>query len=36
MTEHWMIEEDTRERGMWRNLCLGEEKPLWSGKPDRQ
>jgi hypothetical protein len=26
------MEEDTREGDMWKNLCLGEEKPLWSGK----
>ena len=33
MTEQWLVEEDTREGAMWRNFCLGEEKPLWSGKP---
>jgi hypothetical protein len=28
MTNHGLTEEDTRDRGTWRNLALGEEKPL--------
>jgi hypothetical protein len=28
MTNHGPREEDTRDRGRWRNLVLGEEKPL--------
>jgi hypothetical protein len=28
MTNHGLTEEDTRDRDRWRNLVLGEEKPL--------
>jgi hypothetical protein len=28
MTNHGLIEEDTRHRDRWRNLDLGEGKPL--------
>jgi hypothetical protein len=28
MTNHGLTEEDTRDRDMWRNLVLGEGKPL--------
>jgi hypothetical protein len=28
MTNHGLTEEDTRERDRWRNLVLGEGKPL--------
>jgi hypothetical protein len=32
MTNHGLTEEDTRDRDRWRNLVLGEGKPLWSGQ----
>jgi hypothetical protein len=32
MTNHGLKEEDTTDRDKWRNLVLGEGKPLWSGK----
>jgi hypothetical protein len=32
MTNHGLREEDTRDRDRWRNLVLGEGKPLWSGQ----
>jgi hypothetical protein len=28
MTNHGLTEEDTRDRDRWRNLVLGEGKPL--------
>jgi hypothetical protein len=28
MTNHGLAEEDTRDRDRWRNLVLGEGKPL--------
>jgi hypothetical protein len=28
MTNHGLTEEDTRDRDRWRNLVLGERKPL--------
>jgi hypothetical protein len=28
MTNHGLTEEDARDRDMWRNLVLGEGKPL--------
>jgi hypothetical protein len=28
MTNHGLTKEDTRDRGRWRNLVLGEGKPL--------
>jgi hypothetical protein len=28
MTNHGLLEEDTRDRDRWRNLVLGEGKPL--------
>jgi hypothetical protein len=28
MTNHGLMEEDTRDRDRWRNLVLGEGKPL--------
>jgi hypothetical protein len=28
MTNHGLTEEDTRHRDRWRNLVLGEGKPL--------
>jgi hypothetical protein len=28
MTNHGLREEDTRDRDRWRNLVLGEGKPL--------
>jgi hypothetical protein len=28
MTNHRLAEEDTRDRDRWRNLVLGEVKPL--------
>jgi hypothetical protein len=34
-TEHdkpWTDREDTRDRDRWRNLVLGEGKPLYSGQ----
>jgi hypothetical protein len=32
MTNHELTEEDTRDRDRWRNLVLGEGKPLYSGQ----
>jgi hypothetical protein len=32
MTGHGLTEEDTRDRDRWRNLVLGEGKPLQSGQ----
>jgi hypothetical protein len=32
MTGHRLAEEDTRDRDRWRNLVLGEGKPLQSGQ----
>jgi hypothetical protein len=32
MTNHRLTEEDTRDRDRWRNLVLGEGKPLQSGQ----
>jgi hypothetical protein len=32
MTNHGLTEEDIRDRDRWRNLVLGEGKPLYSGK----
>jgi hypothetical protein len=32
MTNHGLKEEDTRDRVRWRNLVLGEGKPLQSGQ----
>jgi hypothetical protein len=32
MTNHGLREEDTRDRDRWRNLVLGEGKPLQSGQ----
>jgi hypothetical protein len=28
MTNNWLTEQDTRDRVTWRNLVLGEVKPL--------
>jgi hypothetical protein len=32
MINRGLREEDTRDRGRWRNLVLGEGKPLKSGQ----
>jgi hypothetical protein len=32
VTNHGLTEEDTRDRDRWRNLVLGEGKPLQSGQ----
>jgi hypothetical protein len=32
MTNNGLREEDTRNRDRWRNLVLGEGKPLYSGQ----
>jgi hypothetical protein len=32
MTNHGLTEEDARDRDRWRNLVLGEGKPLQSGQ----
>jgi hypothetical protein len=32
MTNHGLTEEDSRDRDRWRNLVLGEGKPLKSGQ----
>jgi hypothetical protein len=32
MTNHGLREEDTRDTDRWRNLVLGEGKPLESGQ----
>jgi hypothetical protein len=32
MTNHGLTEEDTRDRDRWRNLVLGDGKPLQSGQ----
>jgi hypothetical protein len=32
MTNHGLTEEDTRDRGRWKNLVLGEGKSLYSGQ----
>jgi hypothetical protein len=32
MTNHGLTEQDTRDRDRWRNLVLGEGKPLQSGQ----
>jgi hypothetical protein len=32
MTNHGLTEEDIRDRDRWRNLVLGEGKPLQSGQ----
>jgi hypothetical protein len=32
MTNHGLTEEDTRDRDSWRNIVLGEGKPLYSGQ----
>jgi hypothetical protein len=36
MTNHGLTEEDTRDRDRWRNLVLGEGKPLYSGQTLRR
>ena len=33
MTDRGLTEEDTRDRGMWRNVILGEGRSLYSGLP---
>jgi hypothetical protein len=32
MTNHGLTEEDIRDRDRWRNLVLGEGKPLYTGQ----
>ena len=33
MTNHGLTEEDTRDRGVWRNVILGAGTPLYCGQP---